>query len=73
MSDRSLYVENELMNHWPYLPKSERTAKFERPPRQYTDSFLLALDAKPQVTPVLAWTGSAGHVSGCWRSTPPRT
>jgi len=66
MSDRSLYVESELMNHWPYLPKAER---FPRSPREYTDSFFNALDAQPPVTPVLAWKGSAGHISGCWRST----
>ena len=67
MSDRSLYVENELMNHWPYLLKSERAPKLERPPREYMDSFFLALDAKPQFTPVLSWTASADHISGCWR------
>jgi hypothetical protein len=70
MSDRSLYIENELMNHWPYLLKSERVARFERPPREYMESFFLALDAKPHFTPLLAWKGSAGRLSGCWRSTP---
>ena len=49
MSDRSLYVENETMNHWPYLPKSERPSKFARAPREYMDSFFLALDAEASV------------------------
>jgi hypothetical protein len=41
MSDLSLYVENETMNHWPYLHKSERIAKL-RPPRERMDSFFFS-------------------------------
>jgi hypothetical protein len=68
MSDRSLYVENETMNHWPYLPTSERTTKFARAPREYLDSFFLALDAKPQFTPVLTWKASADCLYGSWNA-----
>jgi hypothetical protein len=73
MSDRSLYVKSEVMNHWPYLPKTQRVLKTAFPPREYMDSFFLALDGKPQFTPVLAWQESAGNIAGCWRSTTPRT
>jgi hypothetical protein len=67
MSDRSMYVEDEVMGHWPYLPKFNRVAKFSVPTHEYMDKFFLALDAKSQESPVLAWKGSAERIYGRWR------
>jgi hypothetical protein len=69
MSDPRLYVPDELMGHWPFLPKSEPVAKFAVPPGESSDTFFLALDAKSQPGIALAWNGSAGRISGSWRPT----
>ena len=72
MSDCSLYIENEVMDHWPFLPKLWRDAKFAGLPRGYMDSFSHALDARSQSSLALAWKGSADCLSGGWhpRTTP---
>jgi hypothetical protein len=69
MSDPSLYVADELMGHWPFLPKSEPVAKFAVPPSESGDAFFLALDSKSQPGIVLAWNASAGRIYGSWRPT----
>ncbi len=70
MSDCSLYVADELMDHWPFLPKLWRAANFAGLPRDYADNFFLVLDAQSQPGLVLAWKGSPGRIFGSWR---PRT
>jgi hypothetical protein len=69
MSDASLYVADELMGHWPFLPKPEPVAQFAAPPSESSDTFFLALDAKSQPGIALAWNGSAGRIHGSWRPT----
>jgi hypothetical protein len=69
MSDPSLHVANELMGHWPFLPKSEPVAKFAAPPNESSDTFFLALDAKSEPGIALAWNGNAGRIYGCWHPT----
>jgi hypothetical protein len=56
MSDRSVYVEDELMEWWPYLPNPERVKIFD-PPRESMNDFLRALDLNSP-SPVLSWKAS---------------
>lgn len=69
MSEPSLYLPDELMGHWPFLPQSEPVAKFAAPPSESSDTFFLALDAKSQPGVALAWNGSAGRIYSSWRPT----
>ena len=69
MSDPRLYVADELMGHWPFLPMSEPVAKFAVLPSESSDALVLALDAKSQPGIVFAWNGSAGRICGSWRPT----
>jgi hypothetical protein len=69
MSDPRLYVADELMGHWPFLPKSEPVAKVAGLPIESSDALVLALDAKSQPVIALAWNGSAGRISGSWHPT----
>jgi len=70
MSDCSFYVADELIDHWPFLPKLWRDAKFAGFPRDYMDNFFLAMGAKEQSSLALAWKASPGRIFGSWR---PRT
>ena len=66
MSEPSLYLPDELMGHWPFLPKSEPVAKFAVPPSESSDTFFLVLDAKSLPAIALAWNGSARRIHGSW-------
>jgi hypothetical protein len=66
MSDRSVYVEDELMEWWPYLPNPERVKIFD-PPRESMNDFLRALDLNSP-SPVLSWKASADQICGHWRT-----
>ncbi len=61
-----MYMADELMEYWPYLPKSERAAKMIH--RESIDSFLISLKASPQFGPALAWKADAGSLHGTWRT-----
>jgi hypothetical protein len=69
MRDVSLYLADELMGHWPFLPKSEPVVKFAAPPSESSDTFFLTLDAKSQPGIVLAWNRSAGRIYASWLPT----
>jgi hypothetical protein len=64
VSDKSLYVADELMDHWPYLRASERELN---PPCEQIDNFFLALNAR-HPGPVLTWKGSPRYPCGSWRA-----
>ena len=66
MNGHRLYAADELMDHWPYLPKAEQVTEFEGVPDEYADNFFLALDASSQTGPLLMWKGSAGCLYGSW-------
>jgi hypothetical protein len=63
-----MYIADELMEYWPFLPKCMRAGKIEMAPHESTESLLLALDFKAQPSPVLAWMGSGGEIFGRWRT-----
>jgi hypothetical protein len=69
MSDPRMYVADELMEYWPFLPRREQRAKIACASRESKDSFLFNWDAKAQSRPVLAWKGSGGQIYGCWGAT----
>jgi hypothetical protein len=69
MSYRRLDVVHLPLERWPFLRTSEPVPKFADLPRENIDNFFLALEAKPQSSPVLAWTGRAGCIHCSWRAT----
>jgi hypothetical protein len=69
MSEPSMYVADELMEYWPFLPKCMRARKIDAVARESTESLLLALDSKAKARPALAWTGNGGKLYGRWRTT----
>ena len=68
MSESSLYVADEFMEYWPFLPKLERRAKIEVSSRESTESLLLASNSKVNSRPALAWIGSGDRICGSWHS-----
>jgi hypothetical protein len=68
MSEPSMYVADELMEYWPFLPKSARAPKIETARLESTESLWLALDSKGTPGPVLAWMGGGGEIFGRWRT-----
>ena len=69
MSDTSLYVAPEVMDHWPFLPLLQRDASFTILPHEDMDRLFLALNAKQPSTPLLAWRSGPEAIYGCWRPT----
>jgi magnesium transporter len=47
-ADMPLLSVNQLVEAWPTLSKNERTAEFQKLPRELADDFFLALDARDQ-------------------------
>jgi|HubBroStandDraft_4_1064222.scaffolds.fasta_scaffold02730_3 hypothetical protein len=69
MSEPSMYVADELMEYWPFLPRSARAPKIETSRLESTESLCLVLHSKAKPSPVLAWMGSGGEIVGRWRAT----
>lgn len=69
MSEPSMYVADEIMEYWPFLPRREQRAKIACVSRESKESFLFTLDKKGHSQPALAWKGSGGKIYGCWDAT----
>ena len=54
MIQHSLNEADELLDHWPFLRKHERVARFQSLPRELMDNLFLDLDARSQSELVLA-------------------
>lgn len=72
MNDRRLDVVVLPLDRWPFLHTSDRVPRFTNLSRENMGNFFLALDDRPQSSPVLARTGSAGSIHGSWHPTATR-
>jgi|HubBroStandDraft_6_1064221.scaffolds.fasta_scaffold01051_5 hypothetical protein len=68
MSEPSMYVADEFIEYWPFLPKPERRAKIEVSSPESTESLLSALSSNASSSPALAWIGSGDRICGSWHS-----